>query len=85
MIEKKKSITVYHVHFPKNEYNKGMELRDYYFGSISAIYEVFDKSKIGIVASSLYNLNMDEVLNPVYENKRCRIRKSILLTKGKTK
>ena len=85
MIEKKKSITVYHVHFPKNEYNKGMKERDFYFGSISAIFEVFSKSQIGIQASSLYNLNLDEVLNPVYENKRCRIRKAVLLTKSKTK
>ena len=85
MTNQKKSITVYHVHFFDNEYNKDMKGRDYYFGSISAIYEVFHKSKIGIIASSLYNLNLDEITNPVYENKRCKIRKSILLTKGKTK
>ena len=81
----KNPVTVYHVHFFDNELNKGMGMRDYYFGSISAIFEYFEKSKIGIQASSLYNLNLDEKNNPVYENKRCRIRKSTLITKSKSR
>lgn len=81
----KKPITVYHVHFFDHELNNDLDVRDYYFGSISAIFEHFEKSKIGIQASSLYNLKLDEVTNPVYENKRCRIRKSILITKSKSK
>ena len=83
--ENKRPITVYHVHFFNNERNKDMDVRDYYFGSISAIYDVFEKWQIGIQASSLYNLNLDEATNPVYENKRCRIRKSTLITKSKSK
>ena len=83
--EDKRAVTIYHVHFHDNGLNEGMELRDYYFGSISAIYQVFQKWQIGIQASSLYNLNLDEAANPVYENKRCRIRKATLVTKSKVK
>ena len=74
-----KKTTIYHVHL----FGRGEHDSDYYFGSISAIYDLFQKEDIGIIASSLYNLNMDEVANPVYENKKCRIRKSILITKSK--
>jgi len=82
--KEKKPITVYHIHLfdaPENDITQS----DYYFGSISAIFEYFDKSVIGIQASSLYNYNFDEITNPIYENKKCRIRKSILLTKSKSK
>ncbi|MDH6343170.1 hypothetical protein M2480_001796 [Parabacteroides sp. PFB2-12] len=74
--EQKKAITIYHLHFFATK-------EDYYFGSISAIYECFDKTLIGIAASSLYNLNLDEATNPVYENTKCRIKKSHLHTKAK--
>ncbi|WP_160111094.1 hypothetical protein [Dysgonomonas sp. Marseille-P4361] len=85
MIEKKekKPITLYHVHFFEAP-REGLTEKDFYFGSISAIYEHFEVAEIGIQASSIYNFKMDEVSNPVYENKKCRIRKSILLTKSKT-
>ena len=75
----KKKLTIYHVHF----LSKDEKESDYYFGSISAIFDYFNKEEIGIQASSLYNLNLDEVSNSLYENKKCRIRKSILLTKAK--
>lgn len=77
----KKTTTVYHVHF----FDEAMSKRDYYFGSISAIYEVFTIQQIGIQASSLYNLKLDEVGNPVYENGKCRIRKDVLLSKRQSK
>ncbi len=82
--KEKKPITVYHVHF-KDEWDDKLELKDYYFGSISAIFEHFSDSQIGIKASSLYNLNLDESSNPVYENKKCIVRKSILISKSKSK
>ena len=84
MAEKKKNITIYHLHLFENEYNKDINPKDYYFGSISAIFEHFDKKQIGIQASSIYNFNLDEN-NPVYENKRCRIRKDILRSKMQSK
>jgi hypothetical protein len=77
----RKAITVYHVHF----FNEEMPKRDYYFGSISAIYEFFTIKQIGIQASSLYNLKLDENDNPVYENNKCRIRKDILISKSQSK
>ncbi|NDV96938.1 hypothetical protein D0T84_18790 [Dysgonomonas sp. 521] len=80
--KEKKPITIYHVHFFGVD---DITQSDYYFGSISAIFEHFEKSEIGIQASSLYNYNFDEVTNPIYENKKCRIRKSILITKSKSK
>jgi len=81
--KEKKPITVYHVHFFDVQQNY-VTKSDFYFGSISAIFEHFDKSVVGIQASSLYNYNFDEVTNPVYENKKCRIRKGILMTKSKS-
>jgi len=59
--------------------------RDYYFGSISAIYEVFPKKTIGIQASSLYNLKLDEKTNPIYENSKCIIKKDVLISKSQAK
>jgi hypothetical protein len=77
----RKAITVYHLHF----FDEKMQKQDYYFGSISAIYEVFDKKQIGIQASSLYNFKLNENDNPVYENKICRIRKDFVISKSQSK
>ena len=77
----RKAITVYHVHFFDNKMSK----QDYYFGSISAIYEIFTIKQIGIQASSLYNYKLDENTNPVYENSKCRIRKDIMISKSQSK
>lgn len=83
MSKDKKPITIYHLHFLG--YPKESSFRtDYYFGSISAIFEHFTIDEIGIQASSLYNFKLDEIENPIYENKKCWIRKSVLLTKAKT-
>jgi len=76
-----KAITIYHVHF----FNEEMTKQDYFFGSISAIYEVFSIKQIGIQASSLYNFKLDEIKNPVYENSICRIRKDIVISKAQSK
>jgi hypothetical protein len=74
----RKATTVYHVYF----YDETLPKQDYYFGSISAIYEVFTRKQIGIQASSLYNFKLDENRNPVYENRICRIRKDVLISKS---
>ena len=79
--ERKATVTVYHLHFK----DESMEKRDYYFGSISAIFDVFPKKQIGIQASSLYNLKLDENTNPVYENAKCSIRKDVLISKAQSK
>ena len=77
----RKAITVYHVHF----FDEEMQKQDFYFGSISAIYEVFTIKQIGIQASSLYNFKLDEINNPVYQNQKCRIRKDIVISKSQSK
>jgi len=77
----RKAITVYHVHFFDNKMLK----QDYYFGSISAIFEVFTIKQIGIQASSLYNFRLNEIKNPIYQNNICRIRKDIVISKAQTK
>jgi hypothetical protein len=77
----RKAITVYHLHF----FDEAMPKQDFYFGSISAIYEVFTIKQIGIQASSLYNFKLDEKDNPVYQNNKCSIRKDIVLSKSQSK
>jgi len=77
----RKAITVYHVHF----FDEAMPKQDYFFGSISAIYEVFTIKQIGMQASSLYNFKLDEINNPVYQNNKCRIRKDIVISKSQSK
>jgi len=78
--ERKTNITVYHLHFK----DESLQKQDYYFGSISAIYEIFPKKKIGIQASSLYNYKFDENTNPIYENSKCLIRKDVLISKSQS-
>jgi hypothetical protein len=78
---KKKATTLYHLHF----FDEEMPKKDYYFGSISAIYEIFTIKQIGIQASSLYNLKLDENTKPIYKNNKCMIRKDALLTKAQSK
>ena len=80
MEKQRKPITVYHVHLK----DEGLKKQDYYFGSISAIYEVFTIKQIGIQASSLYNLKLDENINPIYENNKCIIRKDNLTSKSQS-
>jgi len=78
---KKKAITIYHLHF----FDETMPKQDYFFGSISAIYEIFSIKQIGIQASSLYNFKFDEINNPVYQNNKCRIRKDVMISKAHSK
>jgi len=78
--ERKAAVTIYHLHFKV----ENMQKKDYYFGSISAIYEVFSIKQIGIQASSLYNLKLDEKTNPIYENNKCIIRKDSLISKSQS-
>ena len=77
----KKAITIYHLHF----FDEGMQKQDFYFGSISAIYEVFTIKQIGIQASSLYNFKLDEKTNPLYRNNKCVIRKDLVISKSQSK
>ena len=54
--------------------------KHYYFGSIANIYEYFDAEIIGISYGSLRNYGLSE--NKPYQNKKCIIRKGVLLAKS---
>ncbi|MBB4038011.1 hypothetical protein GGR21_003937 [Dysgonomonas hofstadii] len=53
----------------------------YYFGSIQAIYEIFQDWQIGVAAQTLYNRG----LLTKYENDRVVIRKGHLIQKSHSK
>ncbi|MDL2230533.1 hypothetical protein LJB87_01925 [Alistipes sp. OttesenSCG-928-L06] len=69
MAKEKQERTVIHL-------QKGDE--HFYFGSLAAIYTIFDKSAIGISYGSLRNFGVSE--NTPYKNKYVTIRKGILKT-----
>lgn len=55
----------------------------YYFGSLAAIFEKFNKEQIGITYGSLRNYGLSA--NKPYKNKLCVIRKGVLITIPKQK
>ncbi|MFJ1365568.1 hypothetical protein ACILDU_03880 [Capnocytophaga canimorsus] len=61
-------VTIYHVQFSEGE--------NYYFGSISAIYDHFTKEELGISKNSLWNFGIEE--NKPYKNRKCTIFKGII-------
>ena len=68
----KKERTVIHV-----EVNE----KHYYFGSLAAIYEVFDSKTLGIGYGALRNVGLSP--QKPYQNKHCITRKGVLLTISK--
>lgn len=66
-----KQLKVIHLHV--KETNK-----HYYFGSIKALCDAFDKSIIGVVYSSLRAVKLHE--KGIYENNKCVIRQGKLIT-----
>lgn len=69
--ENKQERTVIHVE---------IDGKHYYFGSIANIFEYFDSETIGISYGSIRNYGLS-VDNP-YQNKKCIIRKGVLLAKS---
>lgn len=67
----KKPFTVFHV-----EFRSGTHL---YFGSIAAIFDLFDPSALGVKQHRLYDFNIEE--DKPYSNKICTIRKGIIRRK----
>lgn len=51
--------------------------KNFYFGSISAIYDTLSKEQLGICKEALWNT----LKGGVYQNKKVTIRQSILLTR----
>lgn len=57
-----------------------MDGKHYYFGSIANIYEYFDADTIGISYGSIRNYGLSSEKS--YQNKKCIIRKGLLLAKS---
>lgn len=69
--ENKQERTVIHLQLGDNHH---------YFGSLANIYEYFDQDTIGISYGSLRNYGLSE--DKPYQNKKCIIRKGVLLAKS---
>lgn len=63
--------TIFHVEFKAGGHH--------YFGSIAAIYTVFDEKTLGVTNSRLYDYNIEE--EKPYSNKVCTIRKAHIIRK----
>ena len=57
--------------------------RDYFFGSLAAIYDVFEPFQIGCKVENLWNVGVSDG-NP-YENSLCRITREPLIRKQQRK
>lgn len=69
---------IIHVHFLESETT--MESH-YYFGSLSALYDTFNKDDVGICQSVLYKQLQK---SNVYCTQKCIIRKSELIRKNQS-
>ena len=65
------SNTIYHVEFGGEHF---------YFGSITAIFDVFTPNQLGINKTSLWNYKVTE--STPYRNNKCTIRRGIIHRKN---
>jgi len=63
--------TIFHVEFATGAHH--------YFGSIAAIFEVFDPATLGVSRQRLYDIDIDPD-NP-YRNNTCTIHKGVIVRK----
>lgn len=68
MTKLKAGSTVYHVEFKSGG--------SHYFGSIAAIYEMFDPLSIGVKPERLYQFDIED--DKPYSNKICTISKGVI-------
>ncbi|AQY21346.1 hypothetical protein [Riemerella anatipestifer] len=68
---------IYHISFFESVNGK----KDYYFGSISAIFSCFTTEQVGVAASTLYNLKLN--IGDEHRTKFCLIKKERLIRKSK--
>lgn len=54
--------------------------KHYYYGSVANIYEYFTSEELGITYASLRNYGLS--IEKPYHNKKCIIRKGVLLSKS---
>ena len=69
----KKERTVIHLHLLETD-------EHHYFGSIANVYEFYTSEQLGISYGSLRNYGLSA--NNPYKNKKCIIRKGLLLSKS---
>lgn len=55
----------------------------FYFGCMSAIYNMFDAAELGIAYNSLRRKKVDEATGVLYDGVRCTIRKGTVITAPK--
>lgn len=55
------------------------DMRDYFFGSLAAIYDVFDPYQVGCKVENLWNVGVSD--GKPYENNLCRITREPLIRK----
>lgn len=74
---------IYRVSFKEPPYDYCGEQCDFFFGSLSAIYEQFDRNDIGCGVARLWNLGVSE--GKPYIGRRCTItREAVVRKKRKT-
>lgn len=64
----------------KQIYHVIFDNRNYYFGSIAAIYDVFTPETLGVSKSRLWNFKITP--EHPYKNKRCTINKGTIIRKS---
>ncbi|MFB9120981.1 hypothetical protein ACFFUE_07240 [Bergeyella porcorum] len=69
--------TIFHIHF-----HEGIkEKKDYYFGSLAAMFEHFLPEEIGVALQTLYNAKLE--FGSDFKTKNAIIRKEKLIRKSK--
>jgi len=70
---------IYRVSFKEPPYDFYGEQCDFFFGSLSAIYEQFDRNDIGCSVERLWNLGVSD--GNTYNGRRCTITREDVLRK----
>ncbi len=70
---------IYRVSFKEPPYEFYGEQCDFFFGSLSAIYEQFDRNDIGCSVNRLWNLGVSD--GKAYHGRRCTITREDVLRK----
>ena len=68
-----KQESIIRVHFNTPQYNRQVDIyqTDFYFGSLSAIYEQFTPEQVGCKVNTLWNANID--FGHPYTNRLCKV------------
>lgn len=70
---------IYRVAFFERPAGSYTEQKDFYFGSLAAIYDVFTPEQVGCKVENLWNVGVSD--GEPYANKLCRITREALIRK----